>query len=164
MKEEVYIGLGANLGDPYFQLTYALNKLRENPAINQLQVSRFYQTTPVSPVEQPLFLNGVCRFTTTLSLSDLWKFLMSIQENLGQGPKPKTAPRKIDLDILFFGLNPIIHEELQIPHPRLYERLFVLQPLSDLTDRVGNFNVNQALKTVSYRHQEQVRPYEINKS
>jgi 2-amino-4-hydroxy-6-hydroxymethyldihydropteridine diphosphokinase len=162
--QEVYVGLGANLGDPYSQLHQALEKIEEHPSISCLQTSRFYLTTPVSSRPQPLFVNAVCRFQTSLVLSELWIFLSAIQLALGQKPKPKEDPRRIDLDILFFGKHPIFHEELQIPHPRWRERLFVLQPLSDLTHEIELpvppywVNVHEELKTFSNPHQEQIRP------
>ncbi len=129
---EVYVGLGGNIGDSYSILGSALEKIAQLPSIHHLNVSRFYCTTPVSPIPQNSFINAVCHFKTSLTPQELLQQLQEIEESLGKREKIKEAPRIIDLDILFYGLETIDTLELQIPHPRWSERLFVVAPLADL--------------------------------
>lgn len=136
MLPEVYVGLGSNLGDPIEMVAEALRLLESLPSICEFAASPLYQTAPVSDMPQPDFVNAVCRFKTTLSPAELFADLQRIERRLGQSPKPKNAPRLIDLDILFYGEEHILTEQLEIPHPRWKERLFVLRPLADLTATV----------------------------
>lgn len=134
--KEVFVGLGGNVGDVYTTFLKALEYLSAIPAIQDIKMSNVYQTTPVSDIPQALFLNSICGFSTSLTAMELLRLLQSIQIRLGQMPKPKNAPRIIDLDILFFG-DEIHHSpELEIPHPKWSERLFVLVPLLDLIKSV----------------------------
>lgn len=144
---DIYVGLGSNLGDPLAMLAKALCSLESLPGNSGLTVSPIYLTSPVSDLPQPDFLNAVCRFKTTLAPHTLFAELQRIEKNLGQLPKPKNAPRLIDLDILFYGDLQIRSPDLEIPHPRWRERLFVLRPLADLTEFVpeGQVCINDLL-------------------
>lgn len=133
MLPDVYVGLGSNLGDSADIVAKALALLEAVPAISQFAASPLYLTSPVSDLPQPDFVNAVCRFKTTLAPMELLAELQKIERHFGQSPKPKNAPRLIDLDILFFGREKILTPDLEIPHPRWKERLFVIRPLSDLT-------------------------------
>lgn len=131
---KVFVGLGSNLGDSLALLQEALQQLRSHSSISDLIISRFYQTKPLSDIPQPDFINAVCRFKTLLDSFELLALLQSIEGALGKTAKPKNAPRLIDLDILFYGDLRIKTNDLEIPHPRWQERLFVLRPLADVTD------------------------------
>lgn len=129
---EVYVGLGGNIGDSRSILTQAIEMLKSLPSIYQFTLSRFYKTSPVSTIPQDAFINAVCRFTTSLTPQDLLIQLGEIEKFLGKKKKIRDAPRLIDLDILLYGVETINEPNLQIPHPRWSERLFVIAPLADL--------------------------------
>jgi 2-amino-4-hydroxy-6-hydroxymethyldihydropteridine diphosphokinase len=130
----VYLGLGSNLGDSLATLQQALKEIASLPKTQLVRSSPFYQTSPISPLPQNDFINLVCSIITTLSPFELFHQLEAIEKKLGKIPKAKTEPRKIDIDLLLYGDLFIETPELQIPHPRMMERLFVLKPLSDLLD------------------------------
>lgn len=144
--KEVYIGLGGNVGNVIETLQQALEKLWMIPEVVDLKTSRFYRTTPVSDIPQDSYVNAVCSIKTSFTPLQLLQLLESIERDLGKEPKPKNYPRKIDLDILFFHDEVIEDEKLQIPHPKVYERLFVLIPLLDLTDEIYYPEGNQMKK------------------
>jgi 2-amino-4-hydroxy-6-hydroxymethyldihydropteridine diphosphokinase len=129
---EVYVGLGGNIGDTRSVLRKTIQLISSHPRISTFEVSRFYQTSPVSHLKQPDYINAVCRFCTDMLPYDLLGFLQEVEQQLGKVSKPKFAPRIVDCDILFFGQYVIKTKELEIPHPRWQERLFVLRPLADL--------------------------------
>jgi 2-amino-4-hydroxy-6-hydroxymethyldihydropteridine diphosphokinase len=133
-KPLVYLGLGGNLGNVDQTFYQALKQLALIPGNDVAVISNFYQTQPVSDLPQPPYLNAVCRFRTSLLPHELLYQLQGIQRHSGQLPKPKNAPRKIDLDILFYGNQVIETLDLEVPHPRWRERLFVLVPLADLIE------------------------------
>jgi 2-amino-4-hydroxy-6-hydroxymethyldihydropteridine diphosphokinase len=132
----VYLGLGGNLGDSFLNLKKALEELSQFKEIEQLKVSRFYKTSPVGNRNQPFFINATCCFITTLDPKSLLRKLQLLEKSLGKYPKPKDAPRLIDIDLLFYGSTYYQDAELEIPHPQWKERLFVLIPLSDLISEI----------------------------
>lgn len=132
--EEVYLGLGGNIGDTHAIFDQALQLIQNTPGIYCLKTSSYYLTSPVSPIPQSDYINAVAHFKTSLSPKELFIRLKKIESFLGKIPKIKDAPRIIDLDILFFGCKYLRTQELSIPHPRWMERLFVLVPLSELTE------------------------------
>lgn len=132
----VYIGLGGNIGDTYAIIASALAQTQALEGVHELRSSSLYRTAPVSPWPQRYFVNGAATFLTSLSPYQLLAELKKVELSLGKVPKPKDAPRTIDLDILFFGDIFLDTAELQLPHPRWHERLFVLEPLAELTELV----------------------------
>src|SRR5687768_12914755 len=100
---DVFVGLGGNIGDSLSVLKKAISEISMLPHVHDLQVSRFYQTSPVSSIPQNNFVNAVCRFTTSLDMHKLFTHLQLIESRLGKIPKDKQAPRLIDLDLLLFG-------------------------------------------------------------
>jgi 2-amino-4-hydroxy-6-hydroxymethyldihydropteridine diphosphokinase len=136
MSDRVYLGLGSNLGDRLALIKTALEKIQALPLTHRFQTSKIYETAPVSPIPQGPFLNAACTFLTTLSPFELLDYLQKIEKELGKTPKPKEAPRPIDIDILLFGQKQIDTPTLQIPHPAWQERPFVLIPLLDLTEEI----------------------------
>jgi 2-amino-4-hydroxy-6-hydroxymethyldihydropteridine diphosphokinase len=129
----VYIGLGANLGDREATIRQALELLQVDPAIEVAAVSSLRETDPVGYQDQPQFLNGAAALETTLSPHDLLERLLDVERQLGRDRSgPRFGPRTIDLDLLLYD-GEVVHEPgLEIPHPRLHERAFVLEPLAEL--------------------------------
>lgn len=155
------MGLGGNIGDVFTVIGNVLKRLASHADIFDLKSSKIYQTTPVSDLPQPLYLNAVCSFKTAMSAKELLKVLQAIEKDFGKVEKPKNEPRTIDLDILFFGEESIKDHELEIPHPRWQERLFVLVPLLDLTTKISFLekDISLMLKEFKNRHNEKVKEY-----
>ena len=128
-----YVGLGANLGDRERALRAALDLLAEEPGLELVAVSRFRETEPVGYVDQPPFLNAAASLETEASPRALLELLLSVERSLGRTRDgPRFGPRTIDLDLLLYGDESISEPGLVVPHPRLYERRFALEPLTDL--------------------------------
>jgi 2-amino-4-hydroxy-6-hydroxymethyldihydropteridine diphosphokinase len=129
----VYIGLGANLGERESSIRTALACLDEHERIEVQRVSRLRETDPVGYADQPRFLNGVARLQTSLEPRDLLAALLDLEQDLGRTRDgPRYGPRTIDLDILLYDSRIIDEPGLRIPHPRMAERRFVLEPLAEL--------------------------------
>ena len=129
-----YVGLGSNLGDREHTLRGALRRLAANPAVEVVGFSSFRETDPVGPVlDQPRFLNGAAAIETSLSARRLLELLLEIEGEFGRTREgPPGGPRTLDLDLLLYGDERIDEPGLRVPHPRLYERPFVLEPLEEL--------------------------------
>ncbi len=132
----VYLSLGGNEGDVLSSLQQALTLLSLEKEIFLLKYSHFYRTAPIHTNSLCWFVNAVCSFQTSLSPNEVFKITQAIEKLLGKVPKPKNASRPIDIDILFYGDQTLQERELEIPHPRWKERLFVLIPLADLTKKI----------------------------
>lgn len=126
----VYLALGSNLGDRLENLRSALKVLP--PAVRVAACSQVYSTPPWGYTDQPEYLNQVVQAQTRLSPHDLLSYLKEIESHLGRQPSFRYGPRLIDLDILLYDDLVLDTPELQIPHPRLAQRAFVLIPLTDL--------------------------------
>ena len=126
-----YIGLGANLGDRKENLRAALERLR---GLGPLRVSSFHDTEPVGVIDQPSFLNAAAELETDLPARELLSRLLEIERDLGRERAEETrwGPRPIDLDLLVYGDETIDDVGLTVPHPRLAERRFALEPLHEL--------------------------------
>ena len=133
---KVFLSLGSNIGDSEKILKSAFEKIQKLPLIEELTISDLYNTTPVSEIKQKNFLNAACSFKTTYSLLELFEKTESIENEFDKKSLLKNAPRYLDIDILFFGETKSDKLPCLIPHPRWKERLFVLKPLSDITERV----------------------------
>jgi len=129
-----FVGLGSNLGDREATILRALGRLQADPELRVVRVSTLRETEPVGYVDQPQFLNGVVELETDLPARDLLVRLLAIERELGRtrGEGPPLGPRTIDLDLLLYGNDTIVEAGLQVPHPRLQERRFVLEPLIEL--------------------------------
>jgi 2-amino-4-hydroxy-6-hydroxymethyldihydropteridine diphosphokinase len=125
-----YLALGANLGDRLASLREAVTRLEERGA-RFLRSSRVYETEPVGP-PQPDYLNAVIEVETDLSPRDLLAACLGVEEAMGRVRAERWGPRVIDLDILTLGEEEIDEPDLQIPHPRMHERAFVMIPLLEL--------------------------------
>jgi 2-amino-4-hydroxy-6-hydroxymethyldihydropteridine diphosphokinase len=128
-----YIGLGSNLGDREAFLRRAVDLLRAEPEIDVTAVSSVRETDPVGLVDQPRFLNAVARIETDLAPQELLDRMLAAERELGRRRDgPRFGPRTIDLDLLLYGDEEIDEPGLVVPHPRLAERRFVLEPLYEL--------------------------------
>lgn len=128
-----YIALGSNLQNPVLQLTTALDTLKNLPEITLDKTSSFYQTAPIGFLQQPDFINAVCAIKTKLSAEALLLLLQHIEINQGRIRNGlKNGPRTLDLDILLYGNYTIKLCNLEIPHPHMYHRSFVLVPLAEI--------------------------------
>jgi len=127
-----YVGLGANLGSREETLREAIVILDRAPGVDVLAVSELRETEPVGPIEQPSFLNGAVELETTLSARGLLDLLLDAERALGRIRGERWGPRVIDLDLLVFGDEAIDEPGLEVPHPRLAERTFALEPLAEL--------------------------------
>jgi 2-amino-4-hydroxy-6-hydroxymethyldihydropteridine diphosphokinase len=126
----VYLSLGTNLGDRLANLQNALAALP--PAVTVREGSPVYETQPWGVTDQPAFLNMVITGETAKQPQELLVYLKGLETRLGRKPSFRYGPRKIDIDILFYGALVLNTPGLTIPHPRLPERAFVLVPLADL--------------------------------
>ena len=127
---EIYLGLGSNLGERKENLTKALDLLSQRLRVSE--VSSTYETEAVGSTAQPRFLNMVVKAYTMLEPAGLLLLVKGIERKLGRTPGPRNAPRVIDIDILFYGGRVLDTPELVIPHQRLTERAFVLVPLNEI--------------------------------
>jgi 2-amino-4-hydroxy-6-hydroxymethyldihydropteridine diphosphokinase len=127
----VYLSLGSNLGDRAAQIEHALARLGEE-GVRIVKRSSFYETEPVEFLDQGWFLNIAVEAETELTPSELLRVILQVEQELGRKRIVRSGPRTIDIDILFFDAN-ILHEaELEIPHPRMTERRFVLVPMAEI--------------------------------
>jgi 2-amino-4-hydroxy-6-hydroxymethyldihydropteridine diphosphokinase len=130
---QTYVGLGSNLGDREQYLRRAIELLAAEPEIDVLAVSSVRETEPVDFVDQPRFLNAAARIETTLSPRALLERLLSVELALGRSRDGRRfGPRTIDLDLLLYGDEIVNEPGLTVPHPRLPERRFALEPLHEL--------------------------------
>jgi 2-amino-4-hydroxy-6-hydroxymethyldihydropteridine diphosphokinase len=131
-----YIGLGSNLKGPKEQIEKALRALSEAKETILLSVSSFYQSKPLLDIPGPNYLNVVCKIETNLSAFDLLNFCQEIEDNQHRVRKVKWGSRTIDLDILLYGDQILSTKKLNIPHPEMINRAFVLLPLFEIEPRL----------------------------
>jgi 2-amino-4-hydroxy-6-hydroxymethyldihydropteridine diphosphokinase len=129
-----YLGLGGNLGDPLAAFCRTRQKLSAHPAIRDCRSSPLYQTPPVGgPADQPDYLNAALIFKTDLAAAELLTLCLTLEQAEGRERKEHWGARTLDIDLLLFGEQQITENGLEVPHPRLMERQFVLLPLVALT-------------------------------
>ena len=127
-----YVGIGSNLGERLVTIRHALALLAADPELEVEAVSTIRETDPVGVVDQPLFLNAAVRLTTGLAPRLLLERLLAVEQQLGRVRTERYGPRTIDLDLLLYGDEIVDEPGLRVPHPRLAERRFVLEPLAEL--------------------------------
>ena len=129
-----YVGLGSNLGEREATLWKALEGLGATEGIEVLAVSSFRETDPVGVIDQPRFVNAAAALETSLSPRELLERLLGVERSLGRdrAVEERWGPRTLDLDLLLYGGESIDEPGLEVPHPRLTERAFVLEPLLEL--------------------------------
>jgi 2-amino-4-hydroxy-6-hydroxymethyldihydropteridine diphosphokinase len=126
-----YIALGANLGDRHATLQQAMQALGAMAGSGAMRSSRFYRSAPVD-AGGPDYLNAVAELTTALTAPDLLRALQALENAAGRQRPYRNAPRTLDLDLLLYGDARIDSAQLSVPHPRMWERAFVLVPLAEL--------------------------------
>jgi 2-amino-4-hydroxy-6-hydroxymethyldihydropteridine diphosphokinase len=155
---EVFIAVGSNLGDREDNLRRALEALA--PAVTVRDRSTVHETAPQYVTDQPPFLNMVLRGETALAPHDLLAWLKDIERRIGRTPSRRFGPRVVDLDILYYEDQIVNDAVLQIPHPRISERLFVLNPLSEIAaDRrhpITSDTTTEMLKRLILRNKQDV--------
>lgn len=130
--QDCFIGLGSNLGDKRKNLLKALQKIKQLKGIKIIKTSKIIQSMPLGGPKQPEFLNAVIKIRTRLSPSSLLRKLKKIETELGRKKTVRWGPRIIDLDILLYADRIIETKELTVPHPRIFERDFVIKPLLEV--------------------------------
>jgi 2-amino-4-hydroxy-6-hydroxymethyldihydropteridine diphosphokinase len=146
-----YVGLGGNLGPREVTLLRAVALLAETEGVDVLQVSQLRQTEPFGVVDQPPYLNGAVVVDTTLTPRELLERLLEIERQLGRVRDVRWGARTIDLDLLVYGDRSVDEPGLHVPHPRLAERRFALEPLAELDsalDIPGLGDVSAALSAI----------------
>jgi 2-amino-4-hydroxy-6-hydroxymethyldihydropteridine diphosphokinase len=132
VSKTAFVGIGSNLGDREGNLRRAVELLSAEDGIDVVAVSEIRETDPVGPVEQGQFLNGAVRIETDLGPRELLERLLTVEQRLGRVRGERWGPRTIDLDLLVYGNQVVDEPGLTVPHPRLHERRFALEPLADL--------------------------------
>jgi 2-amino-4-hydroxy-6-hydroxymethyldihydropteridine diphosphokinase len=132
-----FVGLGANLGDPRRQVEQAVVELDALPQTRVRARSPLYRSAPIGYEAQPEFVNAVAELRTSLKPGELFAALIEIEERHGRKRSFANAPRTLDLDLLLYGDEVIEGERLTVPHPRMHERAFVLQPLLDIAPGIS---------------------------
>ncbi len=154
---KVYIGLGSNLGDSRAILRAAYDAvafLGFNPRISTL-----YRSSPIGGPSQPPYLNAVMSLETSWRPEQLLQMLHRIEERFGRHRRERWGARRLDLDLLLYGNRMIATPDLVVPHPRMLERRFVLEPLAELAPDLvipGNHGLQQALREVSHQEVERI--------
>ncbi|MCK4324443.1 MAG: 2-amino-4-hydroxy-6-hydroxymethyldihydropteridine diphosphokinase, partial [Armatimonadetes bacterium] len=133
-KEAVtcYLGLGSNIGDRGANLAKAVQRLAQIPAIEIVKTSSIYETAPVGPQDQPDFFNQVVQADVSCSARRLLEYVRGIEQDMGRVRTRRWGERIIDIDILLYGDETIDQPDLQIPHPQMLARQFVLVPLAEI--------------------------------
>jgi len=140
-----YIAMGSNLGKRLEHLRAALAHLEEIPSLQLLRVSNLYETSPVGYTEQESFLNAVVVCKTELNSHELLRKLLAIETKMGRKRELKWGPRNIDLDLLIYDDEQRSDPSLELPHPRMHERLFVLKPLCDVAPLLVHPSLNRRI-------------------
>lgn len=146
---QVFLGLGANMGNRYENLVSGCEMLSKRSEIQLINTSPIYETPPLYNVDQSSYLNMVVEITTQYSANELIIIIKDIEAALGRNIQDgHNLPRVLDIDILSYGSEEISEEELTIPHPRIFERKFVLQPWSDIADDFILVGMNESIKSL----------------
>jgi 2-amino-4-hydroxy-6-hydroxymethyldihydropteridine diphosphokinase len=130
--ETAYLGLGGNLGEPAAAMAAALRLIEADPETRIVAVSSIYRTPPWGKIDQPDFLNAAAEISTSLSPRALLDLCLAAEQQLKRVRAERWGPRLIDMDILVFGDLIVEEHGLEIPHPRMLERAFVLAPLAEI--------------------------------
>lgn len=151
MKNRVFIGLGSNIGDREKHIFDAIKHISSIPDTEVIRMSNIYETEPVGYTEQDRFLNMAVCIVTELEPLELLERLQHIENLLGRQRTVRWGPRTIDLDILLYEDLCLELPQLVIPHPRMFERAFVLIPLSEILDsnEIMGMNVDELIKKCS---------------
>ena len=157
-----FVALGSNLGDREATLRRGLAGLAATPGMSLVAVSRLFETEPVGPPQGP-YLNASAALDTTLSARALLARLLAIEAEVGRTRgAERFAPRTLDLDLLLFGEESIDEPDLVVPHPRLVERAFVLEPLAEIAGELRHPWLGASITELAARVRDAraVRPWE----
>ncbi len=131
LNKRVFIGIGSNLGDREEYLEQVFQAVRTHPHFSNIALSSVCETKPVK-AQGADYLNAVAAFDTQWDALNVYRWMMALEMNAGRERKTLNAPRTLDLDLLFYGGESVHTAQLDVPHPRLHERAFVLIPLSEI--------------------------------
>ena len=156
-----YLGLGTNIDDRLNYLNQALKILNSHSDIKVSKKSKVYETKAWGYTEQADFLNMCIEIETNLEPNDLLHVCQDVERKLNRERKIRWGPRTIDVDILFFNDIILQEENLEIPHPRIKERAFVLIPLIDLNNKlkIDNVSIDEYLKSLTTEEREEVKEF-----
>ena len=150
---DVAVALGSNIGDRLNNLRQAVQALEDQALVSGLREAAVYESDPMYLTDQPSFMNSVVAGHTTLEPFELLAALKDLETSLGRQASVRNGPRLIDLDIVLYGHHSISDDVLEVPHPRMHERPFVLQPLADVlphwTHPVTGDSVNEMWRALA---------------
>ena len=149
-----FIALGSNLHDPETQVKHALVALEKLPKTKLVKASSLYKTSPVGYINQPDFINAVAEISTELSPLELLDAILNIENDAGRERSFANAPRVLDCDLLLYDDIKMATEKLTLPHPRMFERGFVLLPLAEISPNLTSPNGENIVK-LALLHQNQ---------
>lgn len=161
--ERVFVGLGANLGDPRATVAQALQELEALPGTRLVAASKLYCSAALD-AQGPDFVNAVAELSTALTPRELLRALLAIEHRHGRQRPYRNAPRTLDLDLLFYGAREHHDDRLLLPHPRLAERAFVLAPLLELAPDglcADGRSFAEALASLQDQRLERLRPQRL---
>jgi len=144
--QRVYLGLGSNIGDREEYIEQAVFLLGKIKGAEILKRSSNHETQAEGNADQPPFLNAAVEIKTTLPPKKLLKHIHDIENTLGREREVEWGPRTIDIDILIYGNLIISEDELQIPHPLLHERMFILLPLKEIAPNLAHPVLEKSIK------------------
>ncbi len=151
MKNLAYLGVGSNLGDSFFLIREAIDLLNQKVQGRLLAISSLFKTLPVGgPKDQPDYINGCAALVTDLNPLQLLEKMREVEQQLGRTRGEANGPRTIDLDLLLFDNQLISGGDLQVPHPRMHLRSFVLRPLQEIAPYVFHPIFNQTITELLY--------------
>lgn len=146
VEQTAHIGLGSNLGPREETLRQALQDLAGRGGVAVTQVSCFTETEPVGGPPQGLFINAAAELRTALTPRELLGVLQQIEDRFGRQRDVRWGPRTLDLDLLLYGDQVVSDSDLQVPHPLLHKRLFVLEPLCEIAPDVVHPLLHKTVK------------------
>ncbi len=151
MKVDATLGLGGNLGDPVAAFAAALARLRDHDAVELKAVSSVWRTAPWGKLDQPEFRNTAVLIETSFPAEDLLALCLEIERGSGRERRERWGPRTLDIDVLTYGTETIDRPGLQVPHPRIAERAFVLAPLAEIGPDIviGKHSVARLLAAIA---------------
>ena len=138
----VYIGIGSNLGEPIAQVKSAITALNDLDGVSLITSSSLYASPPMGPQDQPDYINAVAELTTTLSAHELLDQLQAVEQQQGRVRNRHWGERTLDLDLLLYGQEVLDDERLQVPHPGIALRSFVLYPLAEIAPKLAIANLD----------------------
>ncbi|MGP0564570.1 MULTISPECIES: 2-amino-4-hydroxy-6-hydroxymethyldihydropteridine diphosphokinase [unclassified Nitrospina] len=164
MSHTAFIGIGSNMGDAPGHCREAIDRMRTHPALNLHTASSLYKTQPYGKTDQDWFINAVAQVVTDLSPADLLHVLLGIEKEMGRERREKWGPRKIDLDLLLYDEDTIKEENLQVPHPGIAERRFVLEPLAEISPDLVHPTLSKTIQDLLAETRDDLQVERITKS